>query len=77
MGAGPTRAPAVELDRAAVAVSSLPKSNTCNLHTEDEQEDESVEGVSFPNYHETDVHRKKTTLLYVLHVFNLCKVLVF
>ncbi len=41
MGAGPTRAPAVELDRAAVVVSSLPMSNTCNLHTEDEQEDES------------------------------------
>ncbi len=58
-------------------VSSLPMSNTCNLHTEDEQEDESGEGVSFPNYPHTDVHRKKTTLQYVLHVFYLCKVLVF
>jgi hypothetical protein len=62
MGAGPTRAPAVELDRAAVAVSSLPLSNTCNLHTEEEQEDESGDGVSFPNYPHTDVAQEKDDL---------------
>ncbi len=62
MGAGPTRAPAVELARAAVVVSSLPMSNTCNLHTEDEQEDESGDGVSFPNYHLTEVEKEKDDL---------------
>jgi hypothetical protein len=37
-------------------------SNTCNLHTEDEQEDESGDGVSFPNYHHTEVEKEKDDL---------------
>ncbi len=74
---GLTRAPAVELDRAAVVVSSLPMSNTCNLHTEDEQEDESGDGVSFPNYPRTGSLKGKRRPCCTFYMFYLCKVPVF